>query len=202
MARTKNRFNAIANGDVEQKKELSKQWKVGLYARLSVESAFTGSDSITGQLSIMHRYIKEHPEMSESYEYVDDGYSGTNFSRPSFENMMEDIRAGKINIVMVKDMSRLGRDYLETSNLVETIFPFLGVRFISVNDHFDTLADQNGNKELEIAIKNLVNDMYAKDVSKRVYTSRSQDRLRGKATNVDAPYGYKVNKNHPCVVMK
>ena len=85
--------------------------------------------------------------------------------------MMDDVREGKISCIIVKDMSRFGRDYIEASNYIETIFPFLGVRFISVSDHFDTEAEFNQNKALEIALKNLVNDMYAKDISKRVSVS-------------------------------
>lgn len=92
-----------------------------------------------------------------------------------------------------EDMSRFGRDYIEASNYIETIFPFLGVRFISVSDHFDTEAEFNQNKALEIALKNLVNDMYAKDISKRVSVSRRLDMERGKFTGSNAPYGYKVD---------
>ena len=111
--------------------------------------------------------------------------------------MMEDIRSGKINCVIVKDLSRLGRDYLETSNLIETIFPFMGIRFISVNDHFDTAGKTNGNKELEVALKNLVNDMYARDVSRRVSVARIQDQHRGRFLGSSAPYGYRINEDDP-----
>ncbi|MGN0363358.1 MAG: recombinase family protein [Bilifractor sp.] len=131
------------------------------------------------------------------FEYADRGYTGTDFNRPAFEQMMEDVRNEKIDCIIVKDLSRLGRDYLETSNYVEVIFPFLGVRFISVNDHFDTNEEQNGNKELEIALKKLVNDMYARDISKRVSTTREHEQVTGKFLGSNAPYGYRVDEKHP-----
>lgn len=124
---------------------------------------------------------------------MDNAVSGTSFNRPAFNRMMDDVRDGKIGCIIVKDMSRFGRDYIETGNYIETIFPFLGVRFISINDHFDTEAEFNQNKSLEIALKNLVNDMYAKDISKRVAVSRRLDMERGKFTGSNAPYGYKVD---------
>lgn len=171
-------------------------WRTALYARLSVELINRKSESIENQLELMRKYISGKPEFSEIFEYTDKGFTGTDFYRPAFENMMADVRSGKINCIIVKDLSRLGRDYLETSNLIETIFPFLGVRFISVNDHFDTNEEHNGNKELEIALKNLVNDMYARDVSKRVSTSRKQDQIRGKFLESSVPYGYKIKDNN------
>lgn len=196
MARTKNRYNAV-NKQKNEMKATHETWRTGLYARLSVELINRKSESIENQLEIMRKYISGKSEFAEFYEYADKGYTGTDFHRPAFENMMADVKNGKINCIIVKDLSRLGRDYLETSNLIETIFPFLGVRFISVNDHFDTSKDHNGNKELEIALKNLVNDMYARDVSKRVSSSRKQEQIRGKFLGSNAPYGYRVNKEHP-----
>jgi len=155
------------------------------------------SNSISNQRLIIDRFLEEHPEMELVDTYIDDGYTGTNFHRPAFEQMMEDIRAGKVNCLATKDLSRLGRDYLETSNYVETIFPFLGVRYISVNDHFDTNEERNGNKEMEVALKNLVNDMYARDISKRLSVAKKQERLRGRFSGSNAPYGYKIDYNHP-----
>ncbi len=196
MARTKNRFNAVAvpetvSAGVTVKK--TKTFRVALYARLSVELKARPSESIANQLDIMREFIKGKPEFAECYEYVDSAMSGTSFDRPSFNRMMDDVRAGKISCIIVKDVSRFGRDYIEAGNYIETIFPFLGVRFISINDHFDTEEEFNQNKSLEIALKNLVNDMYAKDISKRVAVSRRLDMERGKFTGSNAPYGYKVD---------
>lgn len=196
MARTKNRFNAVqipepvtAGVPVKQRKS----FRVALYARLSVELKSRPSESIANQLSILREFIRNKAEFAEYHEYVDSAVSGTSFDRPAFGQMMNDVREGKISCIIVKDMSRFGRDYIEASNYIETIFPFLGVRFISVSDHFDTEAEFNQNKALEIALKNLVNDMYAKDISKRVSVSRRLDMERGKFTGSNAPYGYKVD---------
>ena len=200
MARTKNRFNAVAvpetvSAGAPVKK--TKTFRVALYARLSVELKARPSESIANQLDIMREFIKGRPEFAEYHEYVDSAVSGTSFNRPSFNRMMDDVRDGKISCIIVKDMSRFGRDYIEAGNYIETIFLFLGVRFISINDHFDTEAEFNQNKSLEIALKNLVNDMYAKDISKRVAVSRRLDMERGKFTGSNAPYGYKVDSTDP-----
>lgn len=197
MARKANRFNAVAPVQQTVDRAADKTYRTALYARLSVELHSRPSDSINTQLDIMREYVKKHPELSECREYVDSGYSGTNFERPSFNALMEDIKDGNINCILVKDLSRFGRDYLETTNFIEVILPFLGVRFISVNDHFDTDAKNNDNKALEVALKNLVNDMYAKDVSKRLVVARKQEMERGKFTGSNAPYGYKVNDEDP-----
>ena len=200
MARTKNRFNAVAVPEtvsVGASVKKTKTFRVALYARLSVELKARLSESIANQLDIMREFIKGRTEFAEYHEYVDSAVSGTSFNRPSFNRMMDDVRDGKISCIIVKDMSRFGKDYIEAGNYIETIFPFLGVRFISINDHFDTDAEFNQNKSLEIALKNLVNDMYAKDISKRVAVSRRLDMERGKFTGSNAPYGYKVDSTDP-----
>lgn len=196
MARTKKRFRAIQAEKQELTSKLPTrgQWRTGLYARLSVDSADPGKDSIDSQLDILRGYFRDRSEFSILHEYIDRGWSGTNFHRPAFEEMMEDVRSGRINCIATKDLSRLGRDYLETSSYVETIFPFLGIRYISVNDHFDTAQEQNGNKDLEIALKNLVNDMYARDVSRRMSTARRQEQLKGRFVGSNPPYGYRVDE--------
>ena len=197
MARRANRYNAVAPVQNTIETASDKTYRTGLYARLSVEISSRPSDSINTQLDIMRQYAAKHPELTVCREYTDSGFSGTNFERPAFNSLMDDIRDGKINCVLVKDLSRFGRDYLETTNFIEVILPFLGVRFISVNDHFDTEAKNNENKALEVALKNLVNDMYAKDVSKRLVVARKQEMERGKFTGSNAPYGYVVNKDDP-----
>ena len=198
MARQKNRFNAIGN-DLNSQESHSQEeiWRTALYARLSAENERNNKDSIETQLCILRSYLNGRKEFRIVKEYIDYGYSGTNFKRPAFEEMMEAARDGKVNCIITKDLSRLGRNYLETSNLVETIFPFLGVRYISVNDHFDTLLNHNGNKELEIALKNLVNDMYARDISKRLVVTRKMEQKSGKFVGSNAPYGYKIDEQDP-----
>ena len=197
MARKANRFNAVASVQQTVETVSDKSFRTGMYARLSTNIASRQSDSIQTQIDIMRAYVKRHPELGDCREYVDKGFTGTNFDRPGFNSLMDDIRDGKINCILVKDLSRFGRDYLETTNFIEVILPFLGVRFISVNDHFDTDAKNNENKALEVALKNLVNDMYAKDVSKRLVVARKQEMERGKFTGSNAPYGYKVNEDDP-----
>lgn len=197
MARKANRFNAVASVQQTVETVSDKSFRTGMYARLSTDIASRQSDSIQTQIDIMRAYVKRHPELGDCREYVDKGFTGTNFDRPGFNSLMDDIRDGKINCILVKDLSRFGRDYLETTNFIEVILPFLGVRFISVNDHFDTDAKNNENKALEVALKNLVNDMYAKDVSKRLVVARKQEMERGKFTGSNAPYGYKVNEDDP-----
>lgn len=196
MARKPERYNAIAerNGmtDVDDTMvytSAGKQYSVALYARLSVEKDGCKSDSIESQFMIMENFIKDKPELSQYQKYFDRGVSGTTFTRPDFMRMMDDVKAGRINCIIVKDLSRFGRDYLETGNYIETILPFLGVRFISVNDHFDTVEDCNGNKGLGISLMNLVNDMYAKDVSKRITTAFESCMERGSVLG-STPYGY------------
>lgn len=196
MARKSERYNAIAerNGVADADNTMAsvstgKQYRVALYARLSVEKDGCKSDSIESQFMIMENFIKDKPELSQYQKYFDRGVSGTTFTRPDFVRMMDDVKAGRINCIIVKDLSRFGRDYLETGNYIETILPFLGVRFISVNDHFDTVEDCNGNKGLGISLMNLVNDMYAKDVSKRITTAFESCMERGSVLG-SAPYGY------------
>lgn len=196
MARIKNRFNAVAvpeTASIGATVKKTKTFRVALYARLSVELKAKPSESIANQLDIMRKFIKGKTEFADCYEYADSAVSGTSFNRPFFNRMLDDVRDGKISCIIVKDMSRFGRDYIEVGNYIETIFLFLGVRFISVNDHLDTEAEFNQNKSLEIALKNLVNDMYAKDISKRVAVSRRLDMEWGKFTGSNAPYGYKVD---------
>jgi DNA invertase Pin-like site-specific DNA recombinase len=201
MARKPERYNAIAerNGTTDTNITMvtattGKQYSVALYARLSVEKDGCKSDSIESQFMIMENFIKDKPELSQYQKYFDRGVSGTTFTRPDFVRMMDDVKAGRINCIIVKDLSRFGRDYLETGNYIETILPFLGVRFISVNDHFDTVEDCNGNKGLGISLMNLVNDMYAKDVSKRITTAFENCMERGSVLG-NAPYGYDRVKN-------
>lgn len=193
MARKAGRFNAVAVSAVvseDSQKTESRTYRIAFYARLSVELKMKPSDSIANQLALMRDFTKDKPEFTEAFEYIDNGVSGTSFDRPAFQQMMEDARAGKINCIIVKDLSRFGRTYIESGNYIETILPFLGIRFISVNDHFDSDEGFNQNKSLEISLKNFVNDMYAKDISKRVACSRRMDMEKGKFVGSNAPYGY------------
>ena len=111
------------------------------YLRLSREDGDKlESDSIRNQRSLINDFVKQHKEIQLVEEYIDDGYSGTNFDRPAFQRMLEDVKRKKINCIIVKDLSRLGRNYIETGRYLEKIFPFMGVRFIAITDHYDSAA--------------------------------------------------------------
>lgn len=159
---------------------------VGVYARLSVEG---GPDSIAAQIAIATEYIKAHPDMELVHCYTDNGRTGTNFGRAGFEQMMRDVREQRINCIIVKDLSRFGRNHIEVGNYIQKIFPFMGVRFIAVTDRIDTLS-QSGGTQLTLNLKNLVNEMYAKDIARKVKTSKESSKRAGSYTGGVPPYGY------------
>ena len=150
-----------------------KRYKAGIYARLSSDQDLQKNESIEVQVEMARKFAEEFNrqktgEVISIVEcYTDLGKTGSNFEREGFLRLLQDIRLGEINCVIVKDFSRFGRNYLEAGNYIEKIFPFLGVRFIAVADGFDTGRDGNENKQMASEIKNLVNDMYAKDFSKK-----------------------------------
>ena len=173
-------------------------YDVGLYIRLSREDDDKDgiSESITNQKSLLLQYVKEKG-LSVYDIYIDDGYSGTNFDRPGFNRLLNDIELGKINMVITKDMSRLGRDYIGIGNLIERYFPEHDVRYIAVTDNVDTFLDNSNN---DIApFKAIMNDMYAKDISKKIRSSLRAKQKEGKWVGGRAPFGYDQDpkdKNH------
>lgn len=194
MARTKNRH--ISQSETEVGKVIEKIYIAGIYARLSQErkEAYRDkSNSLEMQEELCINAAKEK-DIKILRVYKDYEYSGTNFKRPAFIEMMEDIRTGRINCIIVKDMSRFGREYLEIANYIEKVFPFLGVRFISVNDNLDTKDGIKSEQSYEIAIKNIFNDLYAKDISKKIKASKEIKMKQGSFIGAMAPYGYKVDK--------
>ncbi len=172
------------------------RFKVGIYIRLSRDDGNIESDSIVSQRSLLNQYICEN-NYNLVDEYVDDGFTGTNFERPSFKRMINDIESGKINMIITKDMSRLGRDYIGTGELIEKYFPNKNVRYIAINDGIDTFIDNTNN---DIApFKAIMNDMYAKDISKKVKTSLHSRMKDGLYVSGRCPFGYMKdlnNKNH------
>lgn len=169
-----------------------------LYIRLSQEDSekLNESESITNQRSLLLQYAKDNN--IRIYDiYIDDGYTGTNFDRPSFKRMIKDIESKKVNIVITKDMSRLGRDYIVTGELMEKYFPKNNIRYIAVNDGIDTFID-NGINEIT-PFKAVINDYYARDISKKVRSSLQAKMKDGKYVGGRTPYGYDRdpdNKNH------
>ena len=123
-----------------------------------------------------------------------DGYTGTNFNRPAFQKMIVDLKQGDIKVIMVKDLSRLGRDYIGVGDYIEQIFPLMGVRFIAVNNSFDSMRLNNGTPGIEVAVSNLVNNMYSRDIAKKIRAALETNWKNGKATCTNVPFGYVWNK--------
>ena len=175
------------------------EYRAGIYTRISADDGVTDreSNSITTQKQILTRYANEHGFRVVEY-YADDGYSGTNFNRPEFKRMMGDIEMGKINLVLTKDLSRLGRNHILTGQYTDIIFPQYDVRYIAVGDGVDTLYDDN-----DIApFKNVLNEMYARDISKKQRASMANRRANGLFTGNLPPYGYLIDpeKKHHFIV--
>lgn len=174
--------------------EFNKIFKVGIYIRLSREDGDKlESDSISNQRDILQRYIKEN-RLIFIDEYKDDGISGTTFDRPDFNRMIEDIENKKINMVITKDLSRLGRDYIKTGYYIENYFPEKNVRYVSILDEIDTFIDSTNNDVTPF--KAIINDMYAKDISKKIKGVLREKELRGEYLGSIAPYGYRKSKTH------
>lgn len=165
----------------------------GIYVRLSVEdNGGEERDSIQNQREYLEEYVnKNHDDLQLVRVYVDNGTSGTNFDRSGWQKMMEDIRAGEIQCIVVKDFSRMGRNYIEVGNYLEKVFPFLGTRVISVNDNFDSRKGQADGNMLMNSLSNIVNDYYAKDISRKVSQARRIMQENGEFTGGVCPYGYK-----------
>lgn len=166
-------------------------WNAAIYVRLSKEDGDKAeSDSVTNQKELIKDFLKSMPEIHVRSVRIDDGFSGVDFLRPDFESMMKDIKAGKINCVIVKDLSRFGRNYIEVGKYLENIFPFLGVRFISVNDQFDSANKRSDSEELILPFKNLVNDAYSRDLSVKIRSHLLTKRKKGDYTGSFVAYGY------------
>lgn len=163
-----------------------------VYLRLSKEDGDKEeSDSITNQRELILEFLKSREDIRIHAVRVDDGYSGVNFERPAFQQMLEDIKTGKVNCVVTKDLSRFGRNHIEVGKYIEKIFPYLGVRFIAVNDRYDSLADDSQADNIIIPFKNLINDAYCRDISIKIRSNLEAKRRRGDFVGPFAPYGYR-----------
>ncbi len=163
-------------------------YKIGLYIRLSREDGDDlESESVTNQRSLLMGFLKANG-LQIVDEYVDDGYSGGNFNRPSFQKLIKDIEDGRINMVLTKDLSRLGRDHIQTGFYVENYFPEKGIRYIAVNDDIDTFYETSGSDMMPFKLS--MNDMYAKDISKKVRSNLLQMKKDGKFCGSVPAYGY------------
>lgn len=168
-----------------------KTFNTAIYARLSVEdSGNEQRDSIKTQIDFLKNYINDKLDLLLTGIYCDNGYTGTSFRRPAWKQLLQDIQTGRVNCIVVKDLSRLGRNYIETGEYLEQVFPLLGVRFIAVNDYYDS-ADSNCNREsMFVALKNLVNAFYSKDISKKITSSANLKQKKGEYQGSHPPYGY------------
>lgn len=174
---------------MDTQKVLSKVYKTAVYVRLSAEKDETRDrKTLINQRNLIKNFVDQQMDMEIYDIYMDDEISGTTFDRPEFERMMSDMRAGRINCIVVKDLSRLGRDYVETGNLVERVFPMMDVRFVAITDNYDS---SKKDADLMVAVTNIANDLYAKDISKKIYSCKHEAMEKGiPAGNV--AYGYKV----------
>ena len=173
-------------------KRINAKIPTAIYARLSVEDD-ARMESIDTQVALIQNYIEDHDELEFVESFVDNGFSGTNFERPAFTRLMAAVKKRKIKCIVVKDLSRFGRNYLESGYYIETIFPFLGVRLIAINDNFDSNRKEDLNG-LILPVKNIVNAMYAKDISKKVWTAKRNSANRGEPVRTKPPYGYVMNQ--------
>lgn len=182
----------------------TKTYQAAIYLRLSREDGDVAeggkqvSNSIANQKELIMDYLKSHPEIKVVSTYTDDGYSGVDFERPDFQRLLSDVRESKINCVIVKDLSRFGRNYIESGRYIEKIFPMLGIRFIAVTDGYDSVNEDLGS-EMIIPFKNLINDAYCRDISVKIRSHMDIKRRNGEYIGAFAAYGYlkdKENKNH------
>lgn len=168
------------------------KWNAGLYIRLSREDGDKiESESIGSQKALLEQFVSERPSLNFCDYYIDDGWSGTDFERPAFRRLMSDITTKKINCVIVKDLSRFGRNYVEAGKYLETVFPLFDVRFIAVNDSIDNVANPSSMNNVIVPFKNIMNDEYCRDISMKVRSSLDTRRRQGKFIGSFAPYGYK-----------
>ena len=173
-------------------------YKVAIYIRLSKEDVDRGydeSESIKNQRTLLTKYVEN---LGWNYKlidiYIDQGFTGTNFNRPGFKRMIKDIELEKINMVITKDLSRLGRDYIETGEYIEKWFPEKNVRYVSVTDGIDTFSNNNGNNDIA-PFKSILNDMYSKDLSKKIRTALHTMQKEGKWVGGKIALGYMKDPN-------
>ena len=174
------------------------KWNAAIYLRLSSDDGDKlESNSITNQKEMITRYINNLKNIKIYNYYIDDGFTGTDFNRPGYQKMLEDIRDKNVNTIIIKDLSRIGRNYIEVGNFIDEIVPLYSLRFISINDNVDSYTNPNSMKTLEIPFKNLINESYAKDISKKIRSSHVIRKQNGDYIGVIAPFGY-MKSNDDC----
>ena len=174
----------------------SSVYTTDMYLRLSEQDGDkVESNSIGNQRELIKEFLKSKPDIHIHEVRVDDGYSGVDFNRPAFQDMMADIRAGKVNCVIVKDLSRFGRNFIESGKYIQQIFPFMGVRFIAINDGYDSLYSNPSTDSLLVPVKNLMNDSYSRDTSIKIRSQLDVKKRNGEFVNSFAVFGYQKSDN-------
>jgi len=195
MARVsrRNQNNNGRNQQIPEVQIVSESVKVATaaYARLSSEEE--QAETVSTQVELLREFISNSNELELTDVYIDNGYTGTNFDRPDFSRMMSDIQRGKIHCIVVKDLSRFGRNFLETGYYIETLLPKLNVRLIAINDNFDSSRTED-RVSISVPIKNMVNELYAKDISRKICASNESRRKNGTFTIGHSVYGYSVDR--------
>ena len=185
----KGQIAAVNTGEDKAYRNTERKYSVGIYVRKSCAEE-NNSDSINTQISMVENFVAKNDNFRIYDIYADNGETGTKFDRPEFNRLMEDIRTGSVDCVVVKDLSRFGRNYMEAGALLETIFPYMNVRFIAVNEHYDSLSETAQDNSLTISVENLLNDLYAKDISKKINSAYLENFKQGNYMGAYAPYGY------------
>ena len=201
MARKSRKAQVQGTPVVEIKKETT-ALSTAIYARLSVENSGKDDDgnSLQNQIDVCRDYLDGCPWLRLTEVYSDNGRTGTVFDRPAWNRLMDDVRSGKIQCIVVRDLSRFGRDYVETGNYLEKIFPALGTRFISVKENFDSFTASGSTETLSVSLQNLVNAIYSRDISKKVSTALRAQMETGTFRNRNLPYGYLWNEDKTAYV--
>lgn len=190
MARTKDRYLKVLRHPYEPVVLLRKYRAAG-YLRLSEDSERKQSDSIENQRYMINQYAKEHEDIEIVMFFEDDGFTGTNFHRSGFEQMMDVVRNGEIDCIIVKDVSRFGREHIQVGDYIDKVFPFLGVRFISIMDYYDSINPDCDRERMILSIKSLVHEMYPRDISRKVHSTFRAKRERGEVRRSNGiPYGF------------
>lgn len=199
MARKSRKKPFAATGAAQmQDPHLETYWRenrlaTAAYIRLSIENGGHDTETLQTQIQLVHSFIREQNDLSLTETYIDNGVSGTRFDRPEFVRLMDDVRHGKIQCIVVKDLSRFGRDYLETGYYLDQVFPLLNVRFIAITDQYDSEYPDSRNS-ITVPVKNMVNAMFAKDLSKKHEVAFQMRRENGLIGRGNAPYGYICSK--------
>ena len=200
MARKSRKQIAVEDPVIESVS--SEVFSTAIYARLSVENSGKSEkvDVIANQIEICKSYIAERPYLNLIDTYVDNGRTGTVFDRPEFNRLMNDIRTGRIKCLVVRDLSRFGRDYIEAGTYLERVFPQIGLRFIAIKENYDNFDADGSGESLIIPLQNMINTLYSKDISRKVSTALKAQMESGDFKKRNLPYGYRWDEEHSNMV--